>query len=99
MSNDTLISSTVVNQSYSDKSMWISMAVQVAYGTDLDMALAILREAAIHPRVQTALAPAAYVSAFADSGIEMPFPPRVVKIVKDDAPLARHAPARQTVAV
>jgi small-conductance mechanosensitive channel len=33
-----LISNTVINQSYSDKAMWISLPIQVDYGTDLDQA-------------------------------------------------------------
>jgi small-conductance mechanosensitive channel len=69
--NDTLIANTVINQSYTDKSLWISLPVQVAYGTDLQQALAILRQAATHPRVKTDPAPAAFVVAFADSGINL----------------------------
>ncbi|MFC3532977.1 mechanosensitive ion channel family protein [Vogesella facilis] len=69
--NDTLIASTVVNQSYSDKALWISLPVQVAYGTDLPAALALLRQAAEHPRVKQDPAPASFVVAFADSGINL----------------------------
>ncbi|QBJ76880.1 mechanosensitive ion channel family protein [Aquitalea sp. USM4] len=69
--NDALISNTVINQSYSDKSMWISLPIQVDYGTDLDQALAVLRESAVNPRVKTDPAPAAFVTAFADSGINL----------------------------
>lgn len=69
--NDALISNTVINQSYSDKAMWISLPIQVDYAADLDQALAVLREAAAHPRVQTDPAPAAFVTAFADSGINL----------------------------
>jgi len=69
--NDTLIANTVVNQSYSDKALWISLPVQVAYGTDLHRALALLREAAEHPRVKQDPAPASFVVAFADSGINL----------------------------
>ena len=70
--NDTLIANTVVNQSYSDKAIWLSIPVQVAYGTDLDLALRVLREAAdAVSRVQKEPAPAAFVAAFADSGINL----------------------------
>lgn len=69
--NDALISNTVINQSYSDKAMWISLPIQVDYATDLDQALAVLRESAVHPRVPTDPAPAAFVTAFADSGINL----------------------------
>ncbi|SCK22739.1 mechanosensitive ion channel family protein [Vogesella sp. LIG4] len=69
--NDTLIASTVVNQSYSDKALWISLPVQVAYGTDLDQALLLLRQAAEHPRVKQDPAPASFVVAFAEAGINL----------------------------
>jgi small-conductance mechanosensitive channel len=69
--NDTLIANTVINQSYTDKSLWISLPIQVAYGTDLHQALALLCQAASHPRVKTDPAPSAFVVAFADSGINL----------------------------
>lgn len=70
--NDTLIANTVVNQSYTDSSIWLSIPVQVAYGTDLEQALQVLRDAAAAvPRVQADPAPAAFVAAFAESGINL----------------------------
>ena len=69
--NDTLIANTVINQSYTDKSLWISLPIQVAYGTDLPHALALLCQAATHPRVKTDPGPSAFVVAFADSGINL----------------------------
>jgi small-conductance mechanosensitive channel len=69
--NDTLIANTVINQSYTDKSLWISLPIQVAYGTDLPQALALLCQAATHRRVKTDPAPSAFVVAFADSGINL----------------------------
>ena len=69
--NDTLISNTVINQSYSDKSMWISLPLMVEYGSDLDQVLMVLREAAIHPRVQTEPAATGFVTGFADNGITL----------------------------
>ncbi|MDN0084797.1 mechanosensitive ion channel [Crenobacter sp. SG2305] len=70
--NDTLISNTVLNQSYSDKAMWASLSIQVGYSTDLDVALGILAEAAKeHPRVMRTPGPGAYVTAFAESGINL----------------------------
>jgi small-conductance mechanosensitive channel len=67
--NDTLIANTVVNQSYSDKSIWTSVTVQVGYDSDLELVLRLLREAAVHSRVLNDPAPASFVTAFADSGI------------------------------
>ncbi|MCW3481880.1 mechanosensitive ion channel [Neisseriaceae bacterium JH1-16] len=70
--NDTLIANTVLNQSYSDKAMWTSVPIQVGYSTDLDQALAILIEVAkAHPRVMKSSGPGSYVTAFADSGINL----------------------------
>ena len=69
--NDTLIANTVVNQSYSDKAIWTSVPVQVAYGTDLEQALSLLKQAAEHPRILKDPAPNAFVTLFADSGINL----------------------------
>ncbi|WP_233492965.1 mechanosensitive ion channel family protein [Chromobacterium sp. ATCC 53434] len=69
--NDALMSNTVINQSYSDKNMWTSLPVQVAYGTDLDLALELLKQAAEQPRVLKTPAANAFVTLFADSGINL----------------------------
>ncbi|OWY40344.1 mechanosensitive ion channel protein MscS [Xenophilus sp. AP218F] len=69
--NDLLVSGTVINQSYSEKSLWTSLPVQVAYGTDLDLAMSLLKQAAEHPRVLKEPGPNAFVTLFADSGINM----------------------------
>jgi len=69
--NEALIANTVINQSYTDKALWISLPVQVSYETNLEEALALLRQAATHPRVKTDPAPAAFVIGFADSGINL----------------------------
>ncbi|MGL4603766.1 MAG: mechanosensitive ion channel family protein [Iodobacter sp.] len=70
--NDTLITSIVVNQSFNDKSIWTSLPIQVAYGTDLDFALELLRSTTVgEPRILKTPAPGAYVSAFADNGINL----------------------------
>ncbi|WP_043650009.1 mechanosensitive ion channel family protein [Chitinilyticum litopenaei] len=70
--NETLVTSTVVNQSYSDKSIWVGLPVQVAYGSDLEKATQLLAEIAkAHPRVCDTPAPGGFVAAFADSGINL----------------------------
>ncbi|MFN4236885.1 MAG: mechanosensitive ion channel family protein [Vogesella sp.] len=69
--NEALIANTVINQSYTDNALWISLPVQVSYDTDLEQALALLRQAANHPRVKTDPGPAAFVTGFADSGINL----------------------------
>lgn len=69
--NETLVTNTVINQSYSDKSMWQQINLQVAYDTDLTKALAILQAAATHPRIETTPGPSANVVNFGDSGIDL----------------------------
>ena len=70
--NETLITSTVINHSYSDREMRLAIPVQVSYQTDLDKALTILNEAAAaHPRVLKEPPPAAFLKAFGDNGIDL----------------------------
>jgi len=70
--NENFIANTVVNQSYSDKSIWQSASVGVAYGTDLELALKILVEAAESvPRILKDPAPTAFVVGFLDSSINL----------------------------
>ena len=50
--NDTLVTSTVLNHSYTDKRVRLAVRVQVAYGTDVPEALELLIDVARrHPRV------------------------------------------------
>lgn len=70
--NENFIANTVVNQSYSDKAIWQSASVGVAYGTDLELALKVLIEAANSvPRILKDPAPAAFVVDFLDSSINL----------------------------
>jgi small-conductance mechanosensitive channel len=70
--NEMLVGAVVQNESYSDPRMRIALPVQVAYGTDLDRAMAILVEAAAaQPRVLRDPPPKALVTLFADSGINI----------------------------
>ncbi|MDR3413222.1 MAG: mechanosensitive ion channel [Formivibrio sp.] len=70
--NETLITSTVVNQSYNDRLIRIALPVQVAYGTDLAQAQALLQEAAkVEPRVVDTPAPAVFIKGFGENGIEL----------------------------
>lgn len=70
--NETLITSTVVNQSYNDRLIRIAIPVQVAYGTDLKLVKTLLEDAAtIESRVVAAPAPAAFVKGFGESGIDL----------------------------
>jgi small-conductance mechanosensitive channel len=70
--NEVLIGSVVQNETLSDKRVRLSLPVQVSYAADLERAMAILVAAAqSQPRVLKDPAPAAFVVAFADSGINL----------------------------
>jgi small-conductance mechanosensitive channel len=70
--NDTLVTTTVLNHSYTDKKVRLSVKVQVAYDTDVDAALGLLSQVATgHPRVLQDPKPAALVTALADSGVDL----------------------------
>jgi small-conductance mechanosensitive channel len=70
--NDSLITQTVVNQSYNDKSVWTSLPIQVAYDTDLEMVLPLLKSITENePRILATPEPNAFVVAFADNGINL----------------------------
>jgi len=68
--NDTLVTTTVLNHSYTDNRVQLTVRVQVAYGSDLKRAIdAMLATAAAHPRVLKDPAPSSLVVNLADSGV------------------------------
>jgi small-conductance mechanosensitive channel len=70
--NDTLITSTVINHSYSNREMRIGIPVQVSYQSDLDQAMSIMRQAAeSHPRVLKDPEPKTFLKAFGENGIDL----------------------------
>lgn len=70
--NETLITSTVVNQSYTDRLLRIALPIQVAYGSDLVQVQALLLEAArVEPRVVADPEPMAFIKGFGESGIDL----------------------------
>jgi small-conductance mechanosensitive channel len=70
--NETVITSAVINQSYTDRKVAISMSVQVSYDCDLDQAMSVLTEVAKrHARTLADPPPAVHIKAFADSGINL----------------------------
>jgi len=70
--NETVITSTVLNLTHSDTRVRIATPVQVAYGTDIDLATSLMLEAArVHPRVLEDPAPSVLVVRLADSGIDL----------------------------
>lgn len=70
--NETFITNTVINESYTGKALWQSLDVQVAYSSDIVRAMTIMKEAAaLQERVDNDPAPNAFLTAFADNGINL----------------------------
>jgi len=70
--NDTLVTTTVLNHSYTDKKVGIAIALQVAYGSQMESVIASLVEIALrHSRVLREPSPTAHITKFADNGIEL----------------------------
>ena len=71
--NDTLVTTTVLNHSYTSKDVRVGIPVQVGYDSDVDLALRLMEEAgAAEPRVLKAPnAPTAFVVRFGESGIDL----------------------------
>jgi small-conductance mechanosensitive channel len=70
--NELLITQRIENASFSDRSVVLSTAVQVAYGTDLAALIPVL-EAAVRavPRVMGDPSPGVLLSSFAADGLEL----------------------------
>jgi small-conductance mechanosensitive channel len=70
--NETLITSTVINQTYTDTSVRVPLPIQISYRSDLDLAVRLLLDVAKrHARAQQEPAPQVQITAFADNGIEL----------------------------
>ncbi|GHD65274.1 mechanosensitive ion channel family protein [Jeongeupia chitinilytica] len=70
--NDTLVTSTVVNQSYLERKIWTKVPVSVAYESDLDHVMKLLVDiASAHPRIMTDPPPRAYIETFGASSVDM----------------------------
>lgn len=70
--NDTLMTTTVINHSYTDRRVLVNMALQVAYSSPLDDVLPMLVAAASGaPRVLKDPAPNSVIKAFGDNGIDL----------------------------
>lgn len=70
--NENLITSEVINWSYSDSTVRLKTPVQISYGDDPEQAMALMVEVAkAHPRVQAEPAPVARLMAFGESGIDL----------------------------
>ncbi len=70
--NEYLVANIVQNQSYTDSRVRLVVPLQVAYGTDLELAMGLMEGAArAHARVLADPAPGVLLRAFADSGINL----------------------------
>ncbi|MFZ2853399.1 MAG: mechanosensitive ion channel domain-containing protein [Rhodocyclaceae bacterium] len=70
--NEYLVSNIVQNQSYTDTRVRIAVAVQVAYSTDLELAMRLMEGAAASAaRVLADPPPKVLLKAFAESGIDL----------------------------
>lgn len=70
--NETLITSTVLNHSFSNREVRISLPVQVSYNSSLETAMRIMTETARHhPRALEHPEPEVYLREFADNGINL----------------------------
>jgi small-conductance mechanosensitive channel len=70
--NENLITTEVINWSYSDQQIRLKLPVQISYDDDPEQAMAVLlKAAAASDRVMTNPAPAARLMGFGDSGIDL----------------------------
>ncbi|HKW80439.1 MAG TPA: mechanosensitive ion channel domain-containing protein [Casimicrobiaceae bacterium] len=71
--NDTLVTTTVLNHSYSSKDIKVGVPVQVSYDSDVELAMRLMVEVAGRETriLRGNLAPVANVLRFADSGIDL----------------------------
>ncbi len=70
--NEVLVGTVVQNESYTDPKVRLAVPVQVAYGSDVERAMAIMEAAARRQaRVLADPPPGALCLAFGDSGIEL----------------------------
>jgi small-conductance mechanosensitive channel len=71
--NEMLVTTTVLNHSYTSKEVKVGVLVQISYDSDLELAMRLMTElAAKEPRVlHGALAPIVHVLQFTDNGIAL----------------------------
>jgi len=71
--NETLVTTTVLNHSYTSRNVRVALTLQISFDSDIDLALKIMIEAAnAQQRVlKGANAPTAVVVRFAENGIDL----------------------------
>lgn len=93
--NETLITTEVINWSYTDRNVRLKIPVSISYDNDPEQALALLMEAAkANPRVLADPPPGTRLMSFGDNGIELELrvwiqdPEAGLAIVRSDINLA-----------
>jgi small-conductance mechanosensitive channel len=71
--NETLVTTTVLNHSYSNREVRLALPIQISYDSDLDLAMRLIEEIALgEARVlRLPIPPVVFVLRFADSGIDL----------------------------
>ena len=71
--NETMVTTTVLNHSYTSRDIRLGVPVQISHDSDLDLAMQLMTDAALsEPRVlRQPNPPAALILRFAESGIEL----------------------------
>lgn len=70
--NETLITSTVLNHSYTNHEVRVAVPVQVSYESPVEEAMGLMEQVAKnHPRVLQTPAPRAFLKGFGDNGIDL----------------------------
>jgi small-conductance mechanosensitive channel len=71
--NETLVTTTVLNHSYSSREIRLALPVQISYDSDLDLAMQLIEEIALREArvLRSPNPPVVFVLRFADSGIDL----------------------------
>jgi small-conductance mechanosensitive channel len=70
--NETVVSSTVINHSYSNQVVRVDVPIQISYQSDVEVALDLMRTVAeAHPRAVKQPRPVALLKQFGESGIDL----------------------------
>lgn len=70
--NETLITTPVINHSFTDHKARIQMPIQVSYDSSLELAMQLMNEIAFrHPRILNDPEPSVQIKGFGESGIDL----------------------------
>jgi small-conductance mechanosensitive channel len=70
--NETIITSTVINHTLTDRHVRVAVPVQVSYSADVELARRLMVEAGVaHPRALREPYPVALITGLAESGINL----------------------------